>query len=75
MGNENTKISGRASRGIILNLVLAGGNEISEILAAVTTSRVSGLSIADTLTQLVPVHVNSGSGQAIRTEMRSQKRK
>ena len=49
MGNENTKISGRASRGIILNLV-AGGNEISEILAAVTTSRVSGLSIADTLT-------------------------
>ena len=50
MGNENTKISGRASRGIILNLVLAGGNEISEILAAVTTSRVSGLSIADTLT-------------------------
>ena len=50
MGNENTKFSGRASRGIILNLVLAGGNEISEILAAVTTSRVSGLSIADTLT-------------------------
>ena len=52
MGNENTKISGRASRGIILNLVLAGGNEISEILAAVTTSRVSGLSIADTLREI-----------------------
>ena len=50
MGNENSRFSGRASRGIILNLVLAGGNEISEILAAVTTSRVSGLSIADTLT-------------------------
>ena len=37
MGNENTNISGRASRGIILNLVLAA------------TRWVSGLSIVDTL--------------------------